>query len=345
MRKAKKATIFRGKRKRVSNDPIKRLLQGIFLGSLFFFSLSVVMVLYTFAPDVSSGALSTKLENGTLLNFPTITPKPHRLYPIKPAFADTTHSPVASDSPERSELSASTKASPAPSIPSPTVENDFCIDVPVLLYHHIEPLAQAQAEGHAQLTVDSVIFDEQMSYLTSHGYHTIPADQLVSAMLSRQQLPEKSVVVTWDDGYTDWYTYAYPIVKKYNVIANLMIPSGLIANPDYLTWVQLKEMSSSSNIRVYNHTWSHASLGDATREKIESEITTSQNQLQSQLGIKINIFTYPYGSFSPLAIQVLRENGFIAAFSTIGGTEQCNSFIMALHRTHIGNAPLSAYGF
>ncbi|HEX8931529.1 MAG TPA: polysaccharide deacetylase family protein, partial [Patescibacteria group bacterium] len=204
---------------------------------------------------------------------------------------------------------------------------------------------EAKAQNHASLTVDSNIFDSQMNYLVTSGYHTISSDQVVNALINHQTLPPKSIVVTVDDGYDDAYNYAFPIAKKYNVTLDLMIPSGLINNPGYMNWSQLKEMAGNSLIHVYNHTWSHAALGIADRTKIEFEVSTSQSQLQSELGKSINILTYPYGSFSPLAISILKEHGFIAGISTINGTTQCDSYIMTLHRTHIGNAPLSSYGF
>lgn len=221
----------------------------------------------------------------------------------------------------------------------------YCLNVPILLYHHIEPMSQASQEGHAKLTVDLAIFDQQMAYLSSRGYKTISAEDLVKALIAHQTVPAKSVVVTLDDGYSDAYTYAFPVFKKYNMIGNLMIPSGLLNNPGYLTWNQLKEMAQSGSIQVYNHTWSHAALGYATREKIEYELTTSQNQLQSNLGQKIDVFAYPYGSFSPLSIALLRQHGFIGGLSTQPGTLQCDSYIMTLKRNHIGNAPMSLYGF
>ena len=128
-----------------------------------------------------------------------------------------------------------TVATPTPT-PDPqqvlttTTQGDFCLDVPILIYHHVQPLAEANAQGHAQLTVDSGIFDEQMSYLVSHGYTTISSDQVVAALLAHQQLPQKSIVVTLDDGYDDAYNYSFPIAKKYNV------KMDFISNYDYITY-------------------------------------------------------------------------------------------------------------
>jgi peptidoglycan/xylan/chitin deacetylase (PgdA/CDA1 family) len=225
--------------------------------------------------------------------------------------------------------------------PLPT---DYCLTVPVLMYHHIEPLQIANDRGHGALTIDSDIFDQQMNYLVSAGYTTLSADQLVQAIITHEQLPEKSVVITLDDGYDDWYTYAFPIAQKYNVTLNLMISSGLINNKTYMTWDQLKEMSESPLIKIYNHTWSHTALGQVSKEKIESEIVTANNQLESNLGIKIDILTYPYGSYNDLAIATLKEHGFVAAFTTVEGTYHCESNLLTLSRVRVGNAPLSYYG-
>ncbi|MBU3979128.1 polysaccharide deacetylase family protein [Patescibacteria group bacterium] len=223
--------------------------------------------------------------------------------------------------------------------------NDFCLRVPILLYHHIEPMPIAEKTGHAQLTVDSDFFDKQMAYLVTSGYKSISADELVDALVHHRGLPAKSIVITFDDGYGDNYIYAFEILKKYNIIGNFMIPTGLVENEGYVTWDQLREINGNSLMHIYNHTWSHAFLGGAAKDKIEYEIATANTQLESNLGKQIKIFTYPYGSFDQVVIDVLRKHGFTAAFSTINGSMQCESYIYALRRTHIGNAPLSYYGF
>lgn len=220
----------------------------------------------------------------------------------------------------------------------------YCLNVPVLMYHHIEPQAQAKTEGHTALNVDSNIFASQMAYLISKGYTAQTADQLALALKNHSQLPNRSIVLTFDDGYSDFYTYALPVIKQYNLKANLMIPTGLIENSGYMTWGQLKEALSSGSAKAYNHTWSHAMLGAAAPQKIDYEISTATKQLSNYLGQTPDIFTYPYGSNSANLISYLAQHGFIAAFSEIPGTYQCDSFLMTLHRTRIGNSPLSTYG-
>jgi len=224
------------------------------------------------------------------------------------------------------------------------IQNDYCLNIPVLTYHRIQPQSVAIERGQTAGSVDNGIFDQQMAYLMSNGYHTITAEDLVSALKNHLELPSKSIVITLDDGYENAYTYAYPVAQKYNLVLNLMISTGLVGNQDFLSWDRIKEMRNSGLVYFTNHTWSHYAVGHGLQEKIQYEIQTAKQQLEQYTGQVINIFTYPYGSFSPDAIQILQQDGFIGGFSTIPGRLQCESYIMTLHRTGIGNSPLSSYG-
>lgn len=239
--------------------------------------------------------------------------------------------------------SASLSITPT-SNPSQIPLSGYCLEVPVILYHHVQPQARAIELGQSSLSVDNTIFENQMAHLVSNGYTTISAVRLADALRLRSLLPEKSIVVTFDDGYVDAYTYVYPIVQKYNVIANFAISTGLVGGDGYLTWEQIKEMSANANIHFANHTWSHYPLDQGSLDKIKFEVETANHHLEENTGQSIETLVYPYGSFDEDAIKVLQENGFKAAFSTIPGYWQCDSFIMSLHRNRVGNSPLSEYG-
>lgn len=223
-------------------------------------------------------------------------------------------------------------------------KNDFCLNVPVLLYHHIEPMDKAIKNGYSQLTVDSTVFEEQVEYLIDKGYRTISADELINALINSQSLSGRPVVITIDDGYNDNYEYAYQIAKNYRIVLNLMIPTGLIGTNGYLTWNNLKEMKNSGLIFLYNHTLSHFALPLGDAKTAETEILAAQIQLKKNLGINPRIFTYPYGSSNERDINILKRNGFLGAFSTQHSFTQCKEKIFNLKRNHIGNAPLSYYG-
>lgn len=307
-----------------------------------YISVAVIFLVMVFAPFPKSAQNPSQLKTYAQQEQSTSS---HSALLISPLFTSLTPSPSPSpiiDDPERIAPSPTPVTSSEPSQPAQVAP--FCLTVPIILYHHVEPLAQAQKEGHAQLTVDSTYFDQQMNYLNQQGYHSISIGELVSALLSHHQLPPKSIAVTLDDGYIDDYQYGFMILKKYHIKGNFMIPTGLIMNPDYMTWDNVREIQHSDIGYIYNHTWSHAPLGEISKDKIDFELTTSQKQFQEQLGFQPNIFTYPYGSYSDLAIQELRSHGFIAALTTVAGRTQCDTNIMTLYREHIGNAPMSEYG-
>lgn len=248
-----------------------------------------------------------------------------------------------------SVLGTSTEVLPTPTptvVPSPTPEPlvGFCERLPILMYHHTEPEAEVKTDGHANLNVTAEWFDKQMAYLKSRGTATLTITDVVTSLLNKNKLPGNSVVITADDGYDDIYQNAYPILQKYGLHMDLEIIAGLVGNKGYLTWDQLRQMQSSSLVHIYNHTWSHPSLASLKPDKVTSELSTAQTLLQQNLGVTNKIIIYPYGSFNNSVIAIAKNLGFAAGVSTLPGQIQCDSFLMALHRTRIGNAPLSTYG-
>lgn len=228
--------------------------------------------------------------------------------------------------------------------PTATPMPGFCLRVPVLLYHHIQPTTLAKEKGQLGLSVDNGVFDQQMAYLNSKGYTTISALQLIQALANKSGLPGKSIVITIDDGYRDIFDYAYPIIQKYRITVNLAIPTGLMEGANYLTWNQIREMKGSGIVNFMNHTWSHYSVGKGNLDKIRYEVETANQQLEQNTGQKPNIFVYPFGTNGTGVVQLLQEEGFIGAFSTIPGYIQCDSILMSLRRNRIGNSALSYYG-
>lgn len=243
------------------------------------------------------------------------------------------------DTVQESSQEAQTSSSPSPS-PEPVLTG-YCLNVPILMYHHVQPQEIAVKKWQTALSVDTKVFESQMAYLNSAGYTTTSTSQVAQALANHSKLPAKSVVVTLDDGYGDFYNFALPIIQKYHIKVDLLIPTGLLNNPDYMTTDQLKAAISSGLVDIINHTHSHANLGAADSGKITFEVTTAKKQL-ADIGQNTNIFGYPYGTVA--GIKILQDNGYIAALSTIQGTTQCDSFLMSLHRTRVGNSSLSAYG-
>ncbi len=220
----------------------------------------------------------------------------------------------------------------------------YCVMAPILFYHHVEPMSTAIKAGHQQFTVDNSVFDQQLLYLKSAGYKTASVDEVVQAIRTHRAFPAKTLALTFDDGYEDAYTYVLPLLKKYGFKGNFMFATGLLSNKGYISWAQAKEIANSEGMFVYNHTVSHAALGNISKEEVTREVLEAKKDIQEKLGKESTIFVYPYGSFSPEAITILQQQGYIAALSTLPGMQQCEGIIMYLRRTRVGNAPLSLYG-
>ncbi|HSW87695.1 MAG TPA: polysaccharide deacetylase family protein [Candidatus Saccharimonadales bacterium] len=323
---------------------LKKLLPYAGLGLFTFFT--VVLVLpspaflaeHTAKPQLLTNAIinAQDLEDSAAIaSLSANTPTPT----IKETPAATPTPVVNTD--ETATISANQQASP-----------DFCLNVPVLMYHHVQPMTIAEPRGQGSLTVDTGVFDQQMQYLVTHGYKTISAEDLVLAIRNHTYLPPTDVVITLDDGYEDNYTDAFAVAKKYKVILNMMVPTGLLNNhPEntdnyYFSWQELKEMVDSGLVNAYDHSWSHYPMGTGDFTKNQFEIMTPKQQLEENLGKPVDIFTYPYGSGQdmPWVMDLLQKDGFIGAFSTIGGSDQCESFIMSLHRYHVGSSYFPDFG-
>lgn len=216
-----------------------------------------------------------------------------------------------------------------------------CVYLPVLYYHHIDNYAEAKAKA---LTVDIGIFQKQMDYLQSQGYQAVSMRDLINFFDSGTPIPKKSVILTFDDGYEDFYTNVYPILQAHNFKATLFLPTGLVGNPGFLTWDQIGQMRGSTLVYFANHTWSHKSVA-VSKADAEKEIDTAEQQLKDNSMDQDLVFAYPYGTITNYAEEILQNRGFNLAFTTRPGAAECKQQRFNLPRVRIGNTPLSAYGF
>lgn len=217
-----------------------------------------------------------------------------------------------------------------------------CVYLPVIFYHHIQSRESAVANKQTSLTVYTDVFQKQMQYLKDVGYIPIGMERLSDFFDNGFATPARSILLTFDDAYQDFYTDAYPILQNFGFRATMFTPTGLVGNPGYLTWDEIAAMNGP--ILFANHTWSHANVAVSTA-KMQTEISTADSQLLDHGLNTAKIFAYPYGIDSGQAINFLNSLGYKEAFTTIPGSLLCKKQRLALPRIRIGNAPLSAYGF
>lgn len=184
-------------------------------------------------------------------------------------------------------------------IETPTIpEIKYDVDVPILCYHGVLD----EAWGLKGLFVKVDEFEAQMKYLSENGYTTLFVSELPKANLYK-----KPIVLTFDDGYLDVYTNAYPILQKYNLKANLYIISSYFDGV-YMTTDMVKELSKSSLIEIGSHTITHVALSSVTdEEELEHEIRDSKLTLEELIGKKIDVLAYPTGAYNDKVLELTKK--------------------------------------
>lgn len=201
-------------------------------------------------------------------------------------------------------------------------------DVPVLNYHKVDVL------NHA-LSVSPQEFEEQMEYLHKNEYNTITPDQLMAYLKYGKQLPDKPIMITFDDGYLDNYTNAYPIMKKYDFTATIFVVTNLVGHdPRFMTWDQVREMQQNGNV-FGSHTVNHQSLTNIGNEQVVNELSQSRDEITRQLGKPPKYFAYPTGTYNQKIEDIVRSTGYKAAFTIQYGQVGADSDLYALERIPI----------
>ncbi|MCI2105671.1 MAG: polysaccharide deacetylase family protein [Intestinimonas sp.] len=164
---------------------------------------------------------------------------------------------------------------------------DHQASIPILMYHSISDTPI----GIPELSVTTKAFDEQMSYLSSHGYTPIDFNEI--GQCSQEQKP---VIITFDDGYSDNATNAYPILKKYGMKATVFVITKTIGTPGYLSREQMAQMSDL--VSFQSHTVNHKRLNRLNRRQIRYECAESQKTLSEITGKPVYVLSYPNGKFN-----------------------------------------------
>jgi peptidoglycan/xylan/chitin deacetylase (PgdA/CDA1 family) len=189
--------------------------------------------------------------------------------------------------------------------------------VPVLMYHVIAiPPSSAQLP---ELYVDPKDFDKQMEWLQGQGYQGVSLNQVYDAWFKGAKLPEKPVVVSFDDGYRSQYVYARPELRRLGWPGVLSAISGRIGQPNAELSDQMVRTLVNDGWELDSHTINHVDVSQASGAQLQSEVAGSRRMLQQRFHQPVNFFCYPSGRYDDQAIQAVRDAGYLGATTTDEG--------------------------
>lgn len=222
-------------------------------------------------------------------------------------------------------------------------QRPLTLRVPILMYHYISANPNAPADPlRTHLSVPPAQLEAQLDYLQRADYTTITLDDLELALLGGAALPAKPVILTFDDGYADFYSNAYPLLQRYGDKATIYIITDKVGAPGYMTWDQLRELAASPLITIGAHTRTHPVLAGLSAERSRDELAGSKQDLEEQLGISVRHLAYPSGSYSAATLELAREIGFATAVTTHEGPDQRADRLLELRRVRVnGGAALA----
>jgi len=204
------------------------------------------------------------------------------------------------------------------------------IRVPILMYHYVENIADKKDKMRVLLNVTPAVFEEQLKTLKDAGYTFLTARELGEILDGKAQLPQKPILLTFDDGHWDFDTDVLPLLKKYNIKATAYIIPGFTGGSDFMTQAQVEDVVQSGLIDVGAHTVHHIALKGRLFSTVQDEVAGSKKMLEDTYHIHVVSFAYPNGSFDQQAITIVKAAGFETAVSTIPGEDvnQTNRFFI-----------------
>jgi peptidoglycan/xylan/chitin deacetylase (PgdA/CDA1 family) len=214
---------------------------------------------------------------------------------------------------------------------------------PFIFYHKIaEPPRDARIRGGY---TPPGRFTKQMAFLKKHGFIFYTASEMIEYFCEHGSFPRKGLAITFDDGWKDNYLSAFPVMRQLGIKATIfLIPSciGQVSakalsegesSREHLSLQDILEMSKHG-IEFGSHTLNHKLLHQIPEDEIRFEVCESKRQIETLVGQPCKVFAYPGGHFNDEARQLVKDAGYMAAFTTTyGATDHLDLY--ALNRTEI----------
>ena len=217
--------------------------------------------------------------------------------------------------------------------------------VPILTYHRVGPRM-------GRMVMAPGTFAAQLEFLARNDYRVIRLRDLADFLEGRAQLPQRAVVITFDDGHVSAYQHAYPLLKKYGFPATFFLYTDFLNTPEGLSWAQIREMAASGLIDFQSHSKTHANLivrhpGETDsqyRARLDSEIRLPRALIERNVATKVTDYAYPYGDTNEILLERLAQTGHTLGLTVNPGGNAFFSHPLMLRRTMVfGELNLDAF--
>lgn len=200
------------------------------------------------------------------------------------------------------------------------------VELPILMYHSI-------SSGNS-LRVPKSEFAAHMKWLKDNDYVTLSPEEVYRVFTTNSMPSKKSVLITFDDGYTDNYTKAFPILKQYELKATIFMIEQSIGRPNHLTDEQMDEMMAHG-ISIESHTIHHLELNRLSKQQQEEELKGSKTFFDQRFSQRTRMVSYPVGRYNEETLKLAKEAGYQMAVTTEPGHAKKEQGMMSLHRVRI----------
>lgn len=288
------------------------------------------------AAIVCVAALSSCSAASLLSATPLPTPSPSpAATATQPPLPTATPAPTCAPCP--SPLPTDTPAPTPTATPWPTPDGaPRTAYVPILMYHHISVPPRNADAIRRDLSVSPENFEQQLRYLKDNGYQTIRLYDLNRHLQRGDPLPQKPVILTFDDGYRDNFDYAFPLLVKYGFTGTFFLVTEPIDRGDeaHLTWAQVTVMSRMG-MDMEPHTYTHADLTNKPLDYIVWQVIGSKEAIEERTGKACRFFAYPSGQYDQAVVDVLKSAYFWGAVVSQGGATHSSDGMFHLKRVRI----------
>jgi len=210
------------------------------------------------------------------------------------------------------------------------------LKIPIIMYHYVEHIKDVEDLVKKRLDINPDLFEGHLKALKEASYKTYFVREIPDILEGKIEYSSHSAVLTFDDGYEDFYTVVFPLLKKYQMKATIYIIVDFIGRRGFMNEKEIKEVLDSGLVELGSHTLDHLYLKLTPETVARKQIFESKKVLEEKFKVKVETFAYPYGAFSEKTIDLVKEAGYKAAVSVIPSMIQSKENLFYLSRIRPG---------